>query len=155
VTPDDVDGLRVATQRFLRSFGALAADATPCGKPLPIAHAHALMVLLARGELSQQDLGLELNIDKSNVTRLCAKMVETGHVLQKPHARDGRSRIIVLSTRGKRLAQEVTAASHARFGAVLNALPTERRSHVISALHDLVSAVETSFPHRHEKGAAE
>lgn len=129
-------------QRLFRDFGALAADTTPCGKPLPMAHAHALLVLLAHAELSQQELAAELRIDKSNVARLCAKMAEVGHVEQKPSATDGRSRIVSLTAAGKRLAREVDSASHARFGALLAALPAARRGQLIGALEQLVTAME-------------
>jgi DNA-binding MarR family transcriptional regulator len=107
-----------------------------------MAHAHALMALLAKGELSQQELGAELRIDKSNVARLCAKMVEVGHVEQKPSAEDGRSRIVSLTPPGKRLAREVEVASHRRFEALLAALPSARRAPLIAALEQLVAAIE-------------
>lgn len=137
------DELRRLMQRLFRRFGALAADATPCGKPLPMAHAHALMVLLARGELSQQDLSRELCIDKSNVARLCARMVEARHVTQRASEIDRRSRRLSLTARGKRLAGEVDAASGARFGGLLAALPSDTRDQVLGALQHLVAALDT------------
>ena len=140
------DELRRLMQRLVRRFGALAAEATPCGKPLPIAHAHALMVLLARGEASQQELGRELGIDKSNVARLCARMVEAGHVSQRPDDEDGRSRRVSLTARGERLAREVDESSKARFGAILNALAPTSRSQVIDSLRQLVAGIEASTP---------
>lgn len=140
--PDAVDELRRVTQRFFRRFGALAADSTPCGKPLPLAHAHALMVLRVRGELTQQALGADLGIDKSNVARLCAKMVRANHVKQRPSEQDGRSRLVSLTARGARLAQEVDEASRARFGALLRGIPVPRRADVIVALQHLVDAVD-------------
>jgi DNA-binding MarR family transcriptional regulator len=139
---DQTDELRRLTQRFFRRFGALAADVTPCGKPMPVAHAHALMVLLARGELSQQELGEELGIDKSNVARLCAKMVEARQASQRTSKRDARSRRISLTARGERLAKEVDAASRARFHGLLEALPEDRRDPVIEALRHLVTALD-------------
>lgn len=140
--PDLVDDLRRVTQRFFRRFGALAADSTPCGKPLSMAHAHALMVLLAQGELTQQALGAELGIDKSNVARLCAKMVRARHVKQRPSERDGRSRLVSLTAPGVRLAQEVDSASRARFGALLGGIPEQRRADVVVALWHLVGALD-------------
>ncbi len=135
--------LRRLMQRLFRRFGALVADSTPCGKPLPMAHAHALMVLLANGELSQQDLGRELSIDKSNVTRLCAKMVEAGHVSQLTSEQDKRSRLVSLTARGRKLAREVDAASGARFGGLLAALPIRARAQVLGGLRHLVAAIDT------------
>src|SRR4051812_18405573 len=82
------DLLRASIQRFVRSFGLLNGDQTPCGLPLSPSQAHALMALLDRergGQRStQQDLVKILGIDKSNVTRLCAKMLEAGHLTQQP-----------------------------------------------------------------------
>jgi DNA-binding MarR family transcriptional regulator len=102
------------------------------------------MVLLSRGELSQRELGAELGIDKSNVARLCAKMADAEHATQRTCERDGRSRRVVLTLRGKRLAREVEAASRARFAALLAGLPESRRDEVVGALELLVAAIETS-----------
>ncbi len=140
---DRADELRRVMQRLFRRFGALSADTTPCGKPLPMAHAHALMILMARGELSQQELGRELCIDKSNVTRLCAKMASAGHAKQRACPDDGRSRRMSLTARGADLAAEVDEASRARFGALLAALPVTRRAQVVEALQLVVEALET------------
>ena len=153
--PDPVDELRRVTQRFFRRFGTLAANSTPCGKPLSMAHAHALMVLLAQGELTQQALGAELGIDKSNVARLCAKMVRMKHVKQRPSERDGRSRLVSLTSSGARLAQEIDGASRARFGALLGGVPEQRRAHVIVALQHLVDALDAPAVLPLEEGTSE
>ena len=134
--------LRRVMQRFFRRFGALSSDATPCGKPLSMAHAHALMLLRAGGELSQRALATELCIDKSNVTRLCAKMADAGHVQQRPNAADGRSRLVTLTPRGAKLAEEVDDASRARFTSLLHGLPRLRRAEIIGALQQLVDALD-------------
>ena len=149
---DPADELRRVTQRFFRGFGALASEATPCGKPLPLAHAHALMVLRTRGEISQQALGEELCIDKSNVARLCAKMNQAGHATQRSSERDARSRLVSLTRRGARLAEEVEAASRARFTSLLAALPDGRAAEVLSALQLLVDALPL---HSSQKGGPE
>src|SRR4051812_48217696 len=77
-----VDELRRSIQTFVRSFGLLAANETPCGKPLATSHAHALMFLFecAREDRlpTQQELGRALGIDKSNVARLCRRMENAG-----------------------------------------------------------------------------
>lgn len=139
----EVEDLRRVTQRFFRRFGALSSDSTPCGKPLSMTHAHALMVLQSSDQLSQQALGAELCIDKSNVARLCAKMADAGHVAQRPNAADGRSRLVSLTPRGASLAREVDAASRARFAMLLNGLPIPRRREIVSALQCLVDALDT------------
>lgn len=151
---EQVDELRSLVQRLFRRFGTLGTDTTPCGKPLSMAYAHALMVL-ARGELTQQELGTELAIDKSNVARLCAKMVDEGHAAQAAGDRDRRSRVVSLTTAGKRLAREVNAASQQRFTALLSRLKVAEREQVIQGLRQLIGAIDASAADPFEEGAAE
>ncbi len=142
-TPPPADALRAMMQQLFRRFGALAGDTTPCGKPLSMAHSHALMVLRASPPMSQQALGRVLAIDKSNVTRLCARMVAADHVTQVAAAHDGRSRLVELTARGRRVAGEVDRASRARFTALLAAVPPAHRRDVLATLRHLLTAVDT------------
>jgi DNA-binding MarR family transcriptional regulator len=143
-TPPSAEQLRALIQCFVRSFGLLASDCTPCGTPLSPSYAHALMLLLDREQqdTSQQKLGASLGIDKSNVTRLCAKMQRQGHLVQERSAADGRARLLSLTTSGRRLAERVQAASRERFAELLSALPSDgSRSAVLTSLAALNTAV--------------
>jgi DNA-binding MarR family transcriptional regulator len=151
---EQVDELRSLVQRLFRRFGTLGTDTTPCGKPLSIAHAHALLILLERSELTQRELGAELCIDKSNVARLCAKMVDDGHAVQTAGVEDRRSRVVTLTTAGKRLAREVNSASRQRFGAVLAGLKAGQRAQILEGLSQLVAAIEAQATDPVEEDAA-
>jgi DNA-binding MarR family transcriptional regulator len=114
--------------------------------PLALPHAHALMALLDRehrGEKStQQDLVRILGVDKSNVTRLCAKMVQAGHLAQDPSPDDGRAWAVSLTAKGQRLAERVQDASRVRFDRLLAALPSDAaRLGVIRSLELLNDAI--------------
>jgi DNA-binding MarR family transcriptional regulator len=140
------EDLRVAIQRFVRSFGLLSADQTPCGMPLSPSYAHALTVLLDREERGvpsvQQTLATALGIDKSNVTRLCVKMRSRGHIVQTDAPADGRAWSLALTPAGRKLAERVAAASRSRFDRLLTALPAgPARRDVIRALDVLNEAV--------------
>jgi DNA-binding MarR family transcriptional regulator len=140
------DELRVAIQRFVRSFGLLSADQTPCGMPLSPSYAHALMVLLDREERGapsvQQTLVTALGIDKSNITRLCTKMRSSGHIMQTDAPADGRAWSLALTPAGRKLAERVAAASRSRFDRLVSALPAgAARLDVIRALDVLNEAV--------------
>ena len=92
---DDAERLRTLVQTFVRRFGLLLGDHTPCGQPISVSHAHALMLLASRSEAtSQSELGRLLGIDKSNVTRLCSRMEKLGHVRQSRAPTDRRSRLV-------------------------------------------------------------
>jgi DNA-binding MarR family transcriptional regulator len=140
---DECEELRGLLHRLFRRFGVISGELTPCGKPLSLAHAHALLLLLGRRELSQQELAAELCIDKSNVTRLCARMVELGHAVQRRPDDDARSRRVSLTARGERLAREVDAGSRQRFAALLAAVPERSRRPVLEALKHLTRALDS------------
>jgi DNA-binding MarR family transcriptional regulator len=138
--------LRAAIQRFVRTFGLLTADQTPCGQPLAPSYAHGLMVLLDRERLgsttSQQDLVQVLGIDKSNVARMCAQMSAKGHVLQRDAEHDGRAWSLELTPAGRRLAGRVEESSRGRFDRILQALPSPAaRASVLRSLELLNEAI--------------
>jgi DNA-binding MarR family transcriptional regulator len=147
--PHPGDLLRTLIQRFVRTFGLLDGDQTPCGVPLAPTHAHALMALLDRERRdlasAQQDLVRVLGIDKSNVARLCAKMIEAGHLLQSEAPDDGRTWRVSLTQKGRRLAERVEGASRSRFDHIMAALPSDgARSAVIRSLDLLNEAISTT-----------
>jgi len=146
---EPAERLRVAVQRFVRSFGLLASDQTPCGTPLSTSYAHALVVLLERAQederATQQELAQALGIDKSNVARLCAKLQRAGHATQQRSDSDGRARLLALTASGRRLAERVRAASRDRFAQLLAALPSdETRAGVLASLEALNGAITTT-----------
>ncbi len=144
----EVEALRRSVHQFVRRFGLLVVRQTPCGTPVSISYAHALMVLLTRGRepgttTSHSDLAGVLGIDKSNVARLCERMVKAGHATQIAAPGDGRSRLVALTPAGTRLGQRVEEGSRERFTRVTKSIPANKRPLVLAALADLNAAVET------------
>lgn len=53
-----------------------------------IPHAYALLELLHHGEpMTVSELAAHLAIDRTNVSRLCARMEEAGQLAREPHRR--------------------------------------------------------------------
>ncbi|MBL8717703.1 MAG: winged helix-turn-helix transcriptional regulator [Myxococcales bacterium] len=140
----DVVRLRAGVRRFVRSFGLLAGDRTPCGAPIPLSVAYALVQLLEATRrdqvVTQQDLARGLHIDKSNVTRLCARLARDGFVEQRRAEHDGRARTVSLTPKGRTLAERVERSSLARFTQLLAAIPADAHDLVLSALEALAIA---------------
>jgi DNA-binding MarR family transcriptional regulator len=131
-------------QAFVRDFGLLSQEATPCGKPVATSHAHALMLLLDEARsLSQKDLADALGLDKSNVTRLCQKMEAEGQIEQVRGEQDARVRFLKLTSRGAKLAREIEESSKDRFTSLLKAVPPSERARVFEGLEVLSKAVRT------------
>jgi DNA-binding MarR family transcriptional regulator len=135
--------LRTSVHAFVRSFGLLASDRTPCGSAIPLSCAYALVHLLGDSEPTQQQLGDVLHIDKSNVARLCAKMEAEGWIVQRRAEHDGRVRLLSLTAKGRRVAEKVETNSRARFERLLAAVPPHEREVLLPALESLAKAAAT------------
>ena len=72
-----MDALQRRLIAFVRAFGLHKGDETPCGVPIPVSEAHALTALAdaGAGGRSQTDLGRELGLTKSTVSRLVDQLV--------------------------------------------------------------------------------
>ena len=138
------EDFRTLMQDFIRRFGLLAADRTPCGKPLASSDAHALMLLVEAGEdgMLSSVLASRLGIDKSTASRVVARLTDAGHIAAGPSSDDARAKPIRLTKKGVRVATEVRSASRERFGQLLEHVSARRRGAVVDALRDLVSALE-------------
>ncbi|WP_437964550.1 MarR family transcriptional regulator [Sorangium sp. So ce260] len=146
--------LRSEVRAFVRGFGLLDEERTPCGVRVAPREAHALTVLAdaerAGVQLSQSDLRRALGIDKSNVTRLIQRLREDGRVEQDVSAEDGRVRRVRLTSAGRRTAGRLEEQSLLRFQSILDAIPCEERAAVVRALHILngaLSRVTEELPH--------
>ena len=64
---------------FFRFFGLHKPDQTPCGQPVSVAEAHALMDL-EFGPMRQGELAVRLQLEKSTVSRLVRQMDAHGWI---------------------------------------------------------------------------
>jgi DNA-binding MarR family transcriptional regulator len=138
------DELRVLLQAFIRRFGLLSPDRTPCGKDLPTSDAHALMLLRIAGDdgLPQAALAARLGFDKSTASRVVGRLIDAERAERGGMTDDGRERPVRLTARGAKLARELDDASGRRFATLFEHIPRRRRAEVIEALRDLVGALE-------------
>jgi putative acetyltransferase len=137
--------LRETTRRLIIAFGALDDARRPCGTPLPTPHAWALLELRARGPLTVTDLASHLRIDRTNVSRLCARMEKLGELERRAHPHDRRARLVQLTPTGEELARRVDRASTAHFQRVLDQLDANPTA-VIESLLALAAAMESCPP---------
>lgn len=139
--------LQVSVQAFVRSFGLLVTKQTPCGQPVSPSVAHALMVLLDREEggvaTYQHELAERLGLDRSSITRLCARLEGDGRLKQEPAPDDARARLLRLTASGQRMAGNIRAASLDRFARIVEAIPSSKRQPLLDALKVLTAAVLT------------
>jgi DNA-binding MarR family transcriptional regulator len=125
---------------FVRSFGLHRPDQTPCGQPVTVAEAHALMDLAAFGPVRQGELAARLQLEKSTVSRLVRQM-ETRRWIQRSSDRDdGRAILVRLTRQGRETATQLAQARQEKFARILAAIPEDKRSMVVEAISILERA---------------
>ncbi len=142
----DAKELREQLQLLLRQVMELEEHADQDGESLPTSYAQALIILLDFNAQDKRptltDLVELLNIDKSNVTRLCQKMKRAGHIDVARDPRDRRAKRIELSQEGLELAEFVNSASLERFGAVIDEFDEDERHLILEWLNRLNQIID-------------
>jgi DNA-binding MarR family transcriptional regulator len=126
---------------LVRVFGLHRPEQTPCGEPVAVAEAHALMELITHEHLAQHELTARLRLQKSTVSRLVGQMEERGWIRRSRSPEDGRVYLIRLTDAGRALAADLARARQAKFERVLAAIPEEQRGMVVEMLGVLVEAM--------------
>jgi DNA-binding MarR family transcriptional regulator len=134
-------GLQEQLIALIRAFGLHRPDQTPCGKPVAVAEAHALMELAQGAPLSQNDLAARLHLEKSTVSRLVGILESRGWIVRARSAQDGRTRELRLTDTGQQIAAELAEARRAKFARVFDAIPDAKRGVVFESLQILVEAM--------------
>lgn len=140
-TADRARALRDALRRLVVEHGALDDACRPCGTPLSLSHAHALLELqAAQRPIKVSELAALLRIDRTNVSRLCAKLEALGQIARSPDPEDGRAWAITLTREGHTLAGKVDRASMAHFRGLARSLDAALPE-VVEALVRLRAAI--------------
>jgi DNA-binding MarR family transcriptional regulator len=132
--------LRSAVRALARRFSlSERADVACCG--MTVAQAATVEVLRARGALRLGELGRQLGIRPSTLSRNLARLEQRGLVARRAEDGDARAARAVLTDAGVRAAVEVARQEEAFARDVLRRLPPERRERILEDLEALLAAV--------------
>jgi DNA-binding MarR family transcriptional regulator len=137
----DVAALQAEMAAFVRAFGLHQPESTPCGQPIPVSEAHAVMELDRDGPLPQHEIGTRLRLEKSTVSRLVGQLETRGWVTRARRDGDGRVVWLELTDQGRSAAANLAAARAAKFTRLLEAIPPAKRAGVLDSLSTLVEAL--------------
>jgi DNA-binding MarR family transcriptional regulator len=137
-------GLQEQLIALIRAFGLHRPDQTPCGEPVAVAEAHALMELAHGAPLSQNDLTTRLQLEKSTVSRLVGILETRGWIGRVRSAQDGRARELHLTDTGRQIAADLAEARRSKFARVFAAIPESERGTVFESLQILVEAMRAN-----------
>jgi DNA-binding MarR family transcriptional regulator len=91
-------------QKFVRLFGLLEQNVTPCGFPLSVSKVYAMQEL-ENDTLSVAELALRLELERSSVSRLVNELVKGGFVHRDVNPTNRREMALSLTEKGKRTIQ--------------------------------------------------
>jgi DNA-binding MarR family transcriptional regulator len=129
---------------LVRAFGWHRPASTPCGQPVPIAEAHALLELSKQDALTQRELALRIKLQKSTVSRLVSNLEDRGWVDRRRNDVDGRARDVFLTAMGKEAAVDLATARQAKMDRILAKISDDRRQAVGESLQILIEAIHES-----------
>jgi DNA-binding MarR family transcriptional regulator len=140
--PDaDVAMLQERLAGFVRAFGLHQPEQTPCGQPIPVSEAHALIELAHDAPFTQAELGRRLRLEKSTISRLVDQLAARGWITRGRDPRDGRATSLLLTPAGQRAAANLATSRRRKFADLLAAIPDTERDAVLHALKTLTEAL--------------
>jgi DNA-binding MarR family transcriptional regulator len=140
----DAEVLRELIRTFVRRFGLLDQSHTPCGLPMSVSDAHALVELLRIPGIEALELSRQLGLSKSAVSRLLPRLKRRGHITQKRNPKDGRASNIYLTEKGTRTAKLINRESIELFGKILANIREVDAKQILDALPLLIKAIPDS-----------
>ena len=126
---------------LIRAFGLHRPEETPCGEPVAVAEAHALLELTREEPLLQKDLAQRLRLEKSTVSRLVKVLEKRGWVGREKSSHDGRAMELRLTEAGKKATARLAEARRAKFTQILEAIPEEELAPIMRYLSVLEEAM--------------
>jgi DNA-binding MarR family transcriptional regulator len=130
-----------ALMGFVRDFGLLQPDQTPCGKPLTVTQAHALAAIATHPAITQRDLCDTLGLARATTSELVAQLADRGWITQQPSDTDRRQRSLHLTPAGTRITTDVAAARQALMRELLAHVPPGDRERFVETIELLASTV--------------
>jgi DNA-binding MarR family transcriptional regulator len=96
---------------------------------------------LSKGVQSQSELAALLRLERSTVSRLVQQLERRGWLDRDRAPGDGRARLLRLTERGRRVADDIATARQAKFAALVEAIPPDERDAVLHAIDVLIGAM--------------
>jgi DNA-binding MarR family transcriptional regulator len=114
--------LRSNVQKFIRLFGLLEQNVTPCGFPLSVSQVYALQEL-ENTMMSVTELAQRLNLERSSVSRLVDVLVKENFIQRDINEANRREMVLSLTEKGSRTIRQVREQSIKFYQSVLGDLP--------------------------------
>lgn len=118
-----VPQIREASRILVREFGFMSP--TIAGTDLSPSMVHAVIEINSSGSTTASTLCKTLNLDRSSVSRMLTKLVETSVITEKPNILDGRQKLLSLTEEGSEIAGRIDKFASDQVMGALRKLPAD------------------------------
>jgi len=140
--PDDADlsplmtASRTITAAVVRSLAQVSTTVT-------VPQLRVLAMLSSRGRMNLTGIAVALDVNVSNASRTCDRLVTAGLVDRRVDPHDRRHASLQLSRAGRRLVDDVMAHRERLLAAVVREMPADSQQALMQALTDFNAAALT------------
>ena len=129
---------------LIRSLGLHKPDTTPCGQPLSVGEAQALLEVGRDPGITQNGLAQRLSLDKSTVSRLVGMLERRAWIERVRDRSDSRFYHLRLTAAGTKANANLAQSRRAKFERIFQAIPRAQRVGVAASLTALMEAIDES-----------
>ena len=124
---DLIDDIRAASRLMVRELGFM--EATLAATDHPPSAVHTILEIGIRGPMTAGEIARFLHLEKSSVSRLVRKLIESGELTEMSDADDARFKPLALTTKGRRTLAALHAFGRGQVAGALERLTeAERRT---------------------------
>ena len=138
----NIQDIRAASRLMVRELGFMNQNLATTDYP-PSA-VHAMLEVETHGSMTAAQLVQILGLEKSSVSRMLAKLVETGELEENPSAEDARTKRLRLTGKGRETVRKINAYADQRVAAALEKLEPFTQETVSQGISSYASALKAS-----------
>ena len=141
IEPALIEIIRTASRIIVRELGFM--HTTLAATAYPPSAVHTLLEIDAQGTLNATQLVETLGLDKSSVSRILNKLIETGELKESTDKEDSRIKQLLLTAQGKRTVNKIHAYGQMQVTTALKQLNLTQQQSVAQGLTTYAQALHT------------
>jgi len=152
IDPAVVEQIRCASRTMVRELGFMRT--TLAGTEYSPSAVHTLLELGERGTTTAAQLVHTLGLEKSSVSRMVAKLVQSGELEESEGEHDGRTKTLSLTEQGKRTLAQIHAYGQMQVTSALVSASEQEQQAIALGLNSYARALQAYRQEPAEKAAA-
>ena len=137
---DLIDDIRAASRLMVRELGFM--ETTVAATDYPPSAVHTILEIGIRGPMTSGQIALFLHLEKSSVSRLVRKLIESGELREMSDTADARVKPLTLTAKGRRTLSALHEFGRHQVAGALSQLTESERNAVREGLMHYARALK-------------